>query len=421
MRPIIFNGKFYSGQLNGVHRVADRLVREVDRILQQIPAADRPDVRLLLPQSRTWTPEVQAISLIEQRHGHTQFWEQLILPLKARGAVLVNLCNLAPIAVANKVLLLHDVQFLFPDNGYPARQRWGHRLLTPWMMRTSAQPMTVSQYSRAMIDLTGLCPRARVDVLYNGADHIVEVEAADLPEEWDLETRPYVLMFGSTKGYKNVDIVFEAFRSSLLATATLVVVGQGEAEHQRAGFAPPTNALFVGTVGDAVLRRLYEGAICLATPSRTEGFGLPPLEAMYLGCPAVVAPSGAMPEIYHDAVSYADVDDPDDWARAISRLMLDAAYRDGKIRDGLCRARQFTWERSGAALWDKIIQLALGAANPLPVFSAKMRYRPEVLDVTPEGPPSSGHRMRPRSDDVTTSLMAALDGQPGRRSERPMT
>jgi glycosyltransferase involved in cell wall biosynthesis len=417
MRAIIFNGKFYSGQLNGVHRVADRLIREVDLILQKTPVAERPDVQLMLPRLRTWTPELKAISLTEQRLGHTQLWEQLILPLKARGAVLVNLCNLAPLAATNKLLLLHDVQFLFPDNGYPPRQRWGHRLLTPWMMRSSAQPMTVSQYSRAMIDLTAQCPRARVDVLYNGADHIIDVEAADLPMEWNLQKRPYVLIFGSTKGYKNVDIVFKAFRSNLLADATLVVIGQGEAEHRRAGFIPPTNALFVGTVSDTILRRLYEGAICLAMPSRTEGFGLPPLEAMYLGCPAVVAPAGAMPEIYHDAVSYAGVDDPDDWARAISRLMVDTVYRSEKIRDGICRAQQFTWKRSGSALWDKIIQLALGSSNLLPAVPAMIPYQPEVSEVTPEKLPSSGYSVGTRSNDVATLPMMTLDGSPGRRPD----
>jgi glycosyltransferase involved in cell wall biosynthesis len=359
VRPLVFNGKFYSGALNGVHRVADRLIREVDRLLVAMPPEQRPAVRLLLPTRRSWTPDVQAITLDEQGWGHRQIWEQAVLPLRARGAVLVNLCNLAPILARRKVLLLHDAQFLFPDNSYPARQRWGHRLLVPAMMRSSAAALTVSHYSRQIIDLTGICARDRVGILHNGSDHILETPAAaGVLERWELTGQPYVLLFGSTKLYKNVRVVFDAFRSAELAGITLVVVGQGEAAHVAAGFAPPPAALFTGSIDDGTLRTLYEHAVCLAMPSRTEGFGLPPLEAMRLGCPALVAPAGAMPEVCRDAASYADTDDPADWVRGILKLAHDAAHRRAKVAAGLRRAEDFTWARAGALLLDRMMELA---------------------------------------------------------------
>ncbi len=359
LRPLVFNGKFYSGTLNGVHRVADRLIREVDRLLGELPPARRPEARLLLPKRRSWTPELHSIELAEQTLGYTQFWEQCILPVRAKGGVIVNLCNLAPIFARNKVLLLHDAQFLFPDNSYPFRRRWGHRILVPAMMRTSAAPLTVSQYSRQIIDLTGICRRDRVSVLYNGADHILDVAAApDTLDRYGLVGCSYVLMFGSTKRYKNVGVVFEAFRSAELRDLRLVIVGQGEADHVVAGITPPPNALFVGQIGDDVLRGLYEHAVCLAMPSRTEGFGLPPLEAMRIGCPALVAPAGAMPEIYRDAARYADVDDPEDWVEGIRTLTDDATYRQSKVEAGLHRAAEFTWARAGSMLLDIVLALA---------------------------------------------------------------
>ncbi len=366
-RPIVFNGKFYSGTLNGVHRVADRLIREVDRLLGELPPARRTDARLFLPKRRSWTPELHSIALVEQTLGHTQLWEQCVLPVRARRAVIVNLCNLAPLLARNNVLLLHDAQFLFPDSSYPLRRQWGHRILTPAMMRGSAGALTVSQYSRQIIDLTGICPRDRVSVLYNGADHILDVVAApDALDRYELAGGSYVLMFGSTKRYKNVQVVFEAFRSAALGDLRLVIVGEGEADHVAARIVPPPNAMFIGRIGDDVLRGLYEKAVCLAMPSRTEGFGLPPLEAMRLGCPALVAPAGAMPEIYRDAVRYADVDDPEDWVEGIRALADDKAYRRAKVEAGLHRAAEFTWARAGSRLLEIVLALAAdGSHDPV--------------------------------------------------------
>ena len=358
-RPIAFNGKFYCGELNGVHRVADRLIREVDRQVAALPARDRPELVLMLPEQRRWTPALGATRLEPQRRGHTQFWEQGVLPGKAAGQVLVNLCNLAPLRHRNQLLLLHDAQFMFPDCSYTPRQRWGHRLLASPMARRSARVLTVSQYSRAMLDLTGIVPRERTGVLYNGVDHILEVPAApDALTTLGLKPHGFVLLFGSTKRYKNVELLFEAFRDPRLDGITLLVVGVDRAAHERAGMVPPSNALFAGRIKDDALRSLYEHALCVALPSRTEGFGLPPVEAMQLGCPAIVAPAGAIPEICRDAACYADVDRPEEWVDSILKLAGDPVFRASKVAVGRTRAADFTWARAGATLLEELLRLA---------------------------------------------------------------
>src|SRR5881394_632896 len=61
-------------------------------------------------------------------------------------------------------------------------------------------------------------------------------------------------------------------------------------------FVPP-NVIFAGQVSDGELRALLESALCVGCLSTTEGFGLPPLEGMVLGCPAIMAPCGALSEV----------------------------------------------------------------------------------------------------------------------------
>ncbi|MDO6416163.1 glycosyltransferase family 1 protein [Sphingomonas sp. BIUV-7] len=360
-RAIAFNGKFYSGGLNGVHRVADRLIREVDRQVSDLPVSERPPMRLLLPRKRSWTPTLQATLLDEQRLGHTQIWEQGILPGEAKHDVLVNLCNLAPLRHHRQLLLLHDAQYRFRDCSYPFRERWGHRLLAPRMAGRSARVLTVSQYSRQILDLTGVVERHRIAILHNGADHILDLEPnRDVFEEMGVTANEYVVLFGSTKRYKNVELLFDAFKRPELAGTSLVVIGTGRVAHERAGMTPPANAIFTGVIDDGKLRALYEGAICVCLPSRTEGFGLPPVEAMLLGCPAIVAPAGAMPEICRDAATYADVDEPGEWIAAILALKQDLALRARKIADGRARAADFTWRRAGERLLGELLTLANG-------------------------------------------------------------
>lgn len=356
--PLIFNGKFYSGRLNGVHRVADRLIRQVDRILAAQPADERVAARLYLPADRTWSPDVGTIDIVEDPRAVSQRWEQMVLPRLAADGILINLCNLAPLLHRRKLLLVHDAQFLFSDSSYPTAQRLGYKYLIPLMARRAQRVLTVSDYSKRILDVSHVSPSDHTSVLYNGADHMLD--AAARPEvlaEFGLTPQCFVVIFGSPKEYKNVEVVFRAFHDPRLAAQTLVVVGEGEATLRAAGLTPPPGALFVGPIDDGRLRTLYEHATCLAFPSKTEGFGLPPLEGMLLGCPAVVAPAGAIPEICHDAALYAAVDAPGEWADAIVTLAGDRELRAAKIAAGRARAGQFTWARAGQRLLDVAMTL----------------------------------------------------------------
>jgi glycosyltransferase involved in cell wall biosynthesis len=357
--PIYINGKFYAGALNGVHRVADRLVREID---DRLALAGAPAVTLLLPARHDggWLPDLRHIDVRALDEAPSQAWEQGRLPTLAADGVLVNLANLAPLRHRRKITLIHDAQFLFPDSSYPLRQRLGYRLLTPRMARSSATVLTVSDHSRRMLDVLGVSPARRTGVLYNGVDHVHEA-AADtrVTGELGLQPRRYALMFGSAKAYKNNAVVFAArARRDWPADLPLVIVGPSREALSAGGLAVPPGTVFAGPCDDGRLRALYEQARCLLCPSRTEGFGLPPLEAMLCGTPAVVAPAGALPEVCRDAVLYADVDDPASWAQAVAALDPAASLFARKVAEGRERAAGFTWARAGLQLLGTILALA---------------------------------------------------------------
>jgi glycosyltransferase involved in cell wall biosynthesis len=362
MRAIAFNGKFRAGKHNGVWRVADRLIAEVDDLLAAMPLADRPDVRLVMPAGCSSAPTYRVIAIQQDDRPASPSWEQRRLPWLVRGALLVNLANLAPVLHWPKVTMLHDAQFCRPDCSYPWRQRAGYRLLAPLMARSSRLVLTVSDYSRRDLAGYGVIGRGRVEILHNGADHILEL-GADPHALARLRLKPqgYWLMFGSVKAYKNNAVVFEALRRRAMqgtgSPRPLVIVGPGRAALVAAGLSAPSDAVFAGPCDDATLRALYEGAQALLFPSRTEGFGLPPVEAMMCGCPVIAAPCGAVPEVCGDAALIASPDEPDAWLDQLDALE-DPAVRAAVIATGRERASRYTWRSAGQALLGLLIDAA---------------------------------------------------------------
>ena len=106
----------------------------------------------------------------------------------------------------------------------------------------------------------------------------------------------------------------------------------------------------LGYVSAGVRRDLLAGASVLAYPSRYEGFGFPPLEAMAAGVPVVAARAGAIPEVVGDAALLVDPDDVDDLARALDTVLTDEQQRDALVARGGIRHTEFSWARAADEL-----------------------------------------------------------------------
>jgi glycosyltransferase involved in cell wall biosynthesis len=106
---------------------------------------------------------------------------------------------------------------------------------------------------------------------------------------------------------------------------------------------------FTGYVPDADLPALYSGAQCFCYPSLYEGFGLPPLEAMACGTPAITSNVSSLPEVVGDAALTVDPTAVPDLAAALRRLLTDPAARQRYRACGLQQAACFSWDRTARA------------------------------------------------------------------------
>ncbi len=106
--------------------------------------------------------------------------------------------------------------------------------------------------------------------------------------------------------------------------------------------------LRIGYVPVERLPCLYSLATAFVFPSVYEGFGLPPLEAMACGCPTLVSDGGALPETVGDAALVVPVGDTEALAAGLVRLVVDKELRQALRKQGLDRAKRFTWARHAA-------------------------------------------------------------------------
>jgi glycosyltransferase involved in cell wall biosynthesis len=132
----------------------------------------------------------------------------------------------------------------------------------------------------------------------------------------------------------------------------LAVAGAADPGVYRNASDPSGEAVVaLGRVTDAELRALYEAALCLVFPSRYEGFGLPPLEAMVCGCPVLAAAAGAVPEVCGDAALWFDAAGGQPRpAEALRRLLREPGLASELRRRGLARSAKFSWRAAAERL-----------------------------------------------------------------------
>ena len=286
-------------------------------------------------------------------------WEQTCLPAATRGEWLVSLCNTGPMLKRRQVFFLHDAQtFAIPEN-FTWQFRLWYRLLFSVAGRMSRAIMTNSRYSRdELVRRVGL-DAGRITPVWLGMEHVLR-EPPDFTifERHPIPEEHYLLAVASASPNKNFKAILQALELLGNDAPRCVIAGQHNPRvFGRAG-TDTGRVTHVGRVSDAELYALYLRARCLLFPSFYEGFGLPPVEAMALGCPAIVSRTSVMPEICGEAAIYCDPADPATLAAAIRRLQEEPSLHESLRARGRERARLFSWSNGGRLLLDILGRMA---------------------------------------------------------------
>jgi glycosyltransferase involved in cell wall biosynthesis len=297
--------------------------------------------------------------------------DNALFPLYLRGLspdlVHIPLNRVPLLMIQPYVVTVHDLANLFFEWEEYSRLRIQlrrYRLIRG--LRRASRVIAVSEATRKDVEqLAGVAPH-RLRLVYNAPDP--GFLAPDGPEAAEERRRimeryqiqyPFLLYAGNIRRHKNIPRLVEAFavvREQLASHPVyhdlrLVIIGdtisQFPAVRQTVIRSRVEHTVrFLGFVPFETLRCFYQSAAAFVFPSRYEGFGLPPLEAMACGAPVVTSNVSSLPEVVGDAAVLVNPENVFDIVRGIRDVLLDEPLRAGLIQRGREQASRFSWSRT---------------------------------------------------------------------------
>ena len=309
-----------------------------------IEAANPPDLDVRFVSGPAGLPRRNALTTI----GNLTLdlaWQHIALPILARrnhADVIHAPFNWAPRwSPCPTVVTVQDLAWERVPDTFPAAFRRYARIFTKQSARRAARVITTSTSTAR--DLTALYGVADQDM------RTIPIGIHPDPTPSPTPRKPFVLAVGEFEPRKRILDLIAGHRTYFHsapadpAPCRLVLVGEGGRDQAAVGAAAGPECDMLGFVDDATLADLYRTATLLVYPSSYEGFGLPVLEAMAHGCPALIARNSSLAEVGGDAALYIDTQTADGIASALTDVLADrpALLARGEI----CRAHAagFAW------------------------------------------------------------------------------
>ncbi|MBU7587117.1 MAG: glycosyltransferase family 4 protein [Nostoc sp. TH1S01] len=257
-----------------------------------------------------------------------------------------------PVSKCPVAVTIHDVQAFELDLPWSStwqhqwfRYKWGR-----WVRRALSDcqvVFTVSEFSKQrMVDLLGGNPQ-KIIVVGNGVEQsFFEVASKKLTGLKRSVEAPYILVVGGLRKKKGADHILAVAQTLLKRKSSLkiVVAGELEANYVEAAKAYSNVTLF-GMVSDEDLPQLLRGASSLLFLSLYEGFGIPALEAMAVGIPAIVSNKASLPEVVGDAGIVVNPEETEAIVEILMNLADNPSLAKEYAQRGRKHAAQYTWSR----------------------------------------------------------------------------
>ena len=342
----MFDGHHVGRQQTGNETYA----REMARAL-----SDRNDIDLIVTVDRGNPQATEDLPMIKTRAlPRNPVGRLLALPLVARqyrADLLHTIYYLPAGPVRHTIVSVHDISFVRFPEFFSSGERMKNRILVGDAIRRAGAISTLTAHAKEeIVDVYRVDP-GRVYVVPCGVSPAffqADVESRRLQDD-----RLRLLAVGSLQPRKNLQRLVAAVRAlSAQRPVTLSLIGpEGyQAQEIRESVGQDASVRFLGYVSEQRLIEAYQSADVFVYPSLYEGFGLPVIEAMACGTPVVTSTGGSLPEVAGSAAVLVDPLDELAIADGIRRAADDASLRTRLVRDGLVRARHFTWPAAASAL-----------------------------------------------------------------------
>ena len=305
-----------------------------------------PRGRRRIREALTELPVELRLPLLTRAHWWRTGWSRAGWPPVERAVGKLDVFHFSdwmypPQRSGVRATTIHDlVPLRFPDWVEPGTVRIHARKYAN-AARTCDRVFVNSRFTGGEVaELLGVPPE-RIVIAYPGIDPRFrpDGDGADLGG-------PYILGVSTLEPRKNLPALVAAFSLLRAGRPQLTLALAGPAGWEKRPLAAEGVRL-LGFVSDEELARLYRGAAAFAYPSRFEGFGIPVVEAMASGTPAVVSSHPSLDEACGDAAWRADPGEPAAFAESLEQALGGSEERRAR---GLAHAARFTWRACGEAV-----------------------------------------------------------------------
>ena len=218
--------------------------------------------------------------------------------------------------------------------------------------------ITVSQFSKEEIQTLLNVPEDKISIVYNAPSLTNESVEYSLVQKKYKINKDYILFVGTIEPRKNIERLLCAFSylKKIYKIPHQLVLARGkgwqdeEIYKTAAKIEFSEDVIFTGYISPEEKNTLYQNASVFVFPSVYEGFGIPPLEAMAMGCPVVCTNAASLPEVVHDAAHFVDPFNEKSIAEGIIRVLSDREYANDLVKRGYMQHKRFTWDRSAQQL-----------------------------------------------------------------------
>ncbi len=255
-----------------------------------------------------------------------------------------------------KIVTIHDLLFMrLPENFF-----WLDRLIYKKKFEYSAKAadliVTISQQSKQDIMEYLKVPEEKIRVVYQSCNPLFQVPYNPRSELTDQLPDKYILYVGALSEGKNVLALLEAFaKQERCKDYILLIVGRGESYKkkmiQRALELKVSERLLFLTADHVEnVVPIYKNASLFVFPSLFEGFGIPVIEAQFLGVPVITSSGSCLEEAGGIAAKYIDPNNTDHLSEVMGEVLASQIIREKMISDGYINAQKFSLENTSKSL-----------------------------------------------------------------------
>lgn len=339
INAIVVDGWYFTEHYSGATRYGIEVLKELDNIIE-------PNRYVLLLRSEYCNAYSFKNIRVEKYHSYnkyTRFFE-IWKKVKNGDKLYINFRNGFAIG-KNSIIVRHDLFSFYDVMNVSKFGIIRSKIRAYQSFRKAKKIVTVTNHVKEDICNKFSVNEDKVAVISNAWQHLRGVQPDDsVYKQYNLDDKGYYYFLGRLARNKNIDWIFKIADNS--PQEVFVVSGELYEEKFHYYYGKNKNIIYTGGVTDEQMAALYIHCKGFLFPSLMEGFGIPPMEALYYGAPIIISNTSSLPEVYEDAAHYID---PYKYDYDLDKILKEPVADPQKILD------KYSWEKS-ARQWYELIE-----------------------------------------------------------------